>query len=656
MEISKNTVTTKNQKIIKELNFDELTKLLNVDHSKPGWPDLFGSSINKLLDKNIIKPIKTLSLFSGAGGLDIGFHDCGFEILEMVEFEDRFVETLRTNSGSDKYLGLSKPTCIDIRKFYPDPGLKVDFIIGGPPCQTFSAAGRRASGVLGTTDERGVLFKEYVRLLETLEPKGFLFENVYGITGAQNGEAWKEIQTAFQNAGYYINYMVLDAADFGVPQHRERLFIVGSKIANNYFFPKPSHGPDTNCKLGYYTAGDALRDFKKTKANNLGLGGRYGHLLNDIPPGLNYSFYTEKMGHPQPVFAWRSKFSDFLYKADPKTPVRTIKAQGGKYTGPFHWENRPFEIEELKRLQTFPDAYKIEGSKPIAIKQIGNSVPPQLARMLALSIRQQLFTNGLPFKIPLMMNDEKLGFRSRKRSLTEKYLSKADAANESSVVKNQINIKKHLIEGYLSLDEKFNLSVSINNQLSNRFIFDNSKNQYEWNLTVFENEKTKSQKFFKIKYETKFDIKKGKRLSLNVNLSSLESDQLTCAFKFLELKLKEFKIREDLVQLIGYYQYGLQVNAEVYFIKTNSKISKILASVLTGEVTRKTEKYTYYSEKWNCTKNDVIEYAFLLRELGYEVRNKGTNPQMEDGVLLIPYEVPTLNARSVQLNKKLNWN
>ena len=104
------------------------------------------------------------------------------------------------------------------------------------------------------------------------------------------------------------------------------------------------------------------------------------------------------MGHPNPVFAWRSKFSDFLYKADPNSPVRTIKASGGAYTGPFHWDNRFFSYKEYKRLQTFPDDYEISGNKQTAVKQIGNSVPPQLARMMALAkenlSRYQKIWNG----------------------------------------------------------------------------------------------------------------------------------------------------------------------------------------------------------------------------------------------------------------------
>jgi DNA-cytosine methyltransferase len=150
-------------------------------------------------------------------GLDIAFHDCGFDIVQMVELEAKYVQTLNLNSLPGKGLENSRAICIDIREFIPTPDLKVDFIIGGPPCQTFSAAGRRAAGVAGTSDARGTLFQEYVRLLKTLQPKGFLFENVYGIIGAQKGEAWALIQTAFKEAGYTIHFRVLDAADYGVP-------------------------------------------------------------------------------------------------------------------------------------------------------------------------------------------------------------------------------------------------------------------------------------------------------------------------------------------------------------------------------------------------------------------------------------------------------
>ena len=394
--------------------FNYICDSLGCENNVPAWPDLFGKSIRQYLKENNIPLIRTLSLFSGAGGLDIGFHDIGFDIIESVEIESKFCQTLELNSGQGKRFENSKVNCIDIREYSAKHLGNIDFIIGGPPCQTFSAAGRRANGVLGTTDARGVLFREYVRLLQELSPKGFLFENVYGIIGAQNGEPWKEILKSFSDVGYKLYYRIVDAADYGVPQHRERLLIVGLKDGD-FKFPRPTHGPDSIDNEPFYNAETAVEGVELTADESKpGIGGRYGSLLNDIPPGLNYSFYTEEMGHPNPVFAWRSKFSDFLYKADPNTPVRTIKAQGGAYTGPFHWDNRSFAYGEYKRLQTFPDDYQISGTKQIAVKQIGNSVPPQLARMMALAIRQQVFETKFPFELSLMDDSEELTFRKRK--------------------------------------------------------------------------------------------------------------------------------------------------------------------------------------------------------------------------------------------------
>ena len=177
--------------------FSSICDMVGCEGNIPAWPDQFGNAIKAWLLNNKIMPIRTLSLFSGAGGLDIGFSDIGFDIIESVEIEEKFCETLEMNTGKGKRFANSKVNCIDIREYSAKHLGQIDFIIGGPPCQTFSAAGRRANGVLGTTDARGVLFREYVRLLTELTPKGFLFENVYGIVGAQNGEAWHEILQAF---------------------------------------------------------------------------------------------------------------------------------------------------------------------------------------------------------------------------------------------------------------------------------------------------------------------------------------------------------------------------------------------------------------------------------------------------------------------------
>ncbi|SVE35628.1 uncharacterized protein METZ01_LOCUS488482, partial [marine metagenome] len=173
---------------------------------------------------------KVLSLFTGAGGLDIGFHQAGFEITDCVEIEGQFCETLRVNR---KQLGKPRIHHKDIKDFVKERGLwpepeDVDFIIGGPPCQPFSAGNRRVGGAPGTMDAvKGTLYESYATLVENLKPKGFLFENVKGILSANEGQDWLSIQTVFEKLGYTLFHRILDTAEYGVPQHRERVILIG---------------------------------------------------------------------------------------------------------------------------------------------------------------------------------------------------------------------------------------------------------------------------------------------------------------------------------------------------------------------------------------------------------------------------------------------
>jgi DNA (cytosine-5)-methyltransferase 1 len=339
------------------------------------------------------RPVRTLSLFSGAGGLDIGFHRAGYDIVAAVEIEPAYCRTLRANSGEGRFFGAGLVVHEqDIRTFDPSPyrDLGIECVIGGPPCQTFSAAGRRSGGVLGTSDERGQLFASYCRVLDALAPAVFVFENVYGLPGAEGGRPWREIVDAFSSRGYALSAEVVDAADYGVPQHRERLVMVGYR-EGRFGFPLPTHGPDSAGGEPLVTAGQAIADLQDPhEPYHQTLGGRYGHLLPLVPEGLNYAFFTKEMGHPEPVFAWRSKFHDLLYKVDRNGPARTIKARPGKFTGPFHWKNRHFTPAELGRLQSFPDEYEVVGSYGKVVEQIGNSVPPRLAEVIAVAVREQL--------------------------------------------------------------------------------------------------------------------------------------------------------------------------------------------------------------------------------------------------------------------------
>ena len=613
----------------------------------PAWTDVFGERIKAVYAEYGNRPIRTLSLFSGAGGLDIGFSDVGFEIVASVEIEEKFCETLKLNSGVGRRFSDSKVNCIDIREFTPKEIGKIDFIIGGPPCQTFSAAGRRANGVLGMTDARGILFREYVRLLRELSPVGFLFENVYGITGAQKGEAWNEIKVAFRESGYQLFFRILDAADYGVPQHRERLIIVGLK-SGEFLFPRPTHGPDSIDGMPFYNAGTAVKDLPLTlEETKSGLGGRFGYLLPNIPPGLNYSFYTEKLGHPNPVFAWRSKFSDFLYKADPATPVRTIKASGGAYTGPLHWDNRFFALGEYKRLQTIPDDYVISGSKQIAVKQIGNSVPPQLARMLAIAIQTQVFHAKLPFRLPILEKSEILTFRKRKSSLTKEYQSKAARAIGE---KSEVTVKKLLETSYYcSLSDSFRFEKTPVSQGEFAVSFDREKR-----LAVHETasplDSTPVRMMIRVEPNGNGWILGADRVDIEIH--SDKEKAFTVGWKAFEQLLTDNNIKADLVQLNGYYQYSPKLKCSCEFFG-DFRFKHVVTSVVEGRDIARILSTQELAKDWIVHDSEVWQAAEFLRSLGYEVRNSNTNPQIPHDHWLVPYAFPTFTQRSVQLRKKL---
>jgi DNA (cytosine-5)-methyltransferase 1 len=453
---------------------------------------------------------------------------------------------------------------------------------------------------------------------------------------------------AFIAAGYNVYYRVLDAADFGVPQHRERMFIVGLR-SGEYRFPRPTHGPDSPDAIPHHDSRTAILDAPNGRGTfSKGLNGRYGHLLEAIPPGLNYSFFTERMGHPQPLFAWRSKFSDFLYKADPTRPVRTIKAQGGQYTGPFHWENRAFTIPELKRLQTFPDDYTIAGGRAVAIHQIGNSVPPQLARVLALSILDQVFEAKIPLSIPVLEEHEELGFRSRKRDLTAYYSDLARSKGASSVIKTPSTAKSRT--RYVFLTEDFRLVDRVREPHGIAVAF--RPLPKTWRIVAGYRKSLHSDSKFTIRIAPR----SGWQLpceSVMLDGRSLDVEVFTVAWKSLESELQRHRLKADLVQLSGYYQYE---PAFVAHMEINGRVPwmwRALAEVVSGKGTRETLTAARISEAWGIDVDRLAQFAQFLRDLGMEVRNHSTNPQIPKGKWLLPYAFPSLSHQSVQLRKEL---
>jgi DNA (cytosine-5)-methyltransferase 1 len=624
--------------------FDSVIDCFSLDESAP-YLDILGKRLHDWA-KSSVPPINLISIFSGAGGLDIGFRDAGFNLVSHLELESDFCKTLDMNSA---YFDNAEIINIDIRDCIPAKK-KCDFIIGGPPCQTFSAAGRRAAGVQGIEDRKGTLFEEYIRLLKYYKPQGFLFENVYGITGAQAGKAWELIKNEFSNAGYKINFRILNTADYGVPQFRERMIIVGTK-EGGYRFPRPTHGPDSGAKRPYYSARHALlnvlvdEDISKLKIN-----GRHGYLLNDIPPGLNYSFYTEKMGHPNPLFAWRSKFSDYLYKADPEKPVRTIKAQAGQYTGPLHWENRYLTVNEFKRLQSFPDTYQIFGNRQRILQQIGNSVPPQFSRILALSIIHQVFGVKLPFNMDYLNDSEVLTFRKRKTLLTEEYINKAKKA-----------VPKNIEKDIFALDkiQEFNISVTpdfktiVNNDEGQKIKVFAEQNDLVLCLCNNSNSTACYEITITPTVASNWNVVYNK-----IILRSFSSDvwSYTICWKAFEFFLKTNKIKDDIVQLNGYYQYKPAIDFSLNILKQNilgnGKWLCVFNVVKTKPI-RKILSYNDFSYFLNTEKENIDFIAMDLKNLGYEIRNHNTNPQIKEDHILLPYLFPTLSNLSVQLRKKL---
>ncbi|KXA93331.1 hypothetical protein AKJ64_00920 [candidate division MSBL1 archaeon SCGC-AAA259E17] len=350
------------------------------------------------------REINVISTFSGAGGMDIGFERVDeISVKALIEKDNACCETLRANF-SGKAVIEKDIRSVSASEILEKCGLNredVDILIGGPPCQTFSKSNN--GDRKGIVKEKGRLYEEFIRLIKELSPKAFLFENVPGLRSSNNGKALKDIlgnMKEIRNGIYKVNYEVLNAANYGVPQKRRRLFIVGLRGEKEPKLPEKTHAnnPDSESDLKpYKTAGDAIEDLDD-EVNRKGseeIGGKWGHLLDDIPPGENYQYYTERRkeeyGHDHDVlFEWRSRFWTFLLKLDPDRPSNTIQAQPGKYVGPFHWNNRRLTPIEKKRLMTIPDNWNIKGSKSDVNKQIGNAVPPDLAENLAETVRDQI--------------------------------------------------------------------------------------------------------------------------------------------------------------------------------------------------------------------------------------------------------------------------
>jgi DNA (cytosine-5)-methyltransferase 1 len=345
-----------------------------------------------------------ISLFSGAGGLDLGVEAAGYVVTGALERDHDAADTMEKNFGH-----LASPVIrqdildVPTREILRAAGLRgrerPDLLVGGPPCTPFSKSGFWLEWKRNGLDPDASLLQEYTRILAEARPRAFILENVYALTynNRASRPAFNRLLREIDDAGYQCQWAVLNAADYGVPQLRPRLFIVGSpKRSRLPELPIPTHGgrwerrETGGGELPHVMTGDALAGLDATVEAEEHVGGTWGHLLPDVPPGDNYLFYTAKRGHPSPLFEWRSRYWSFLLKLDPNKPSPTVQAQPGPYVGPFHWESRRLRLPELKRLFTFPDDFAIVGSRSSAQSQLGNSVPAILAQRVAEALRTSI--------------------------------------------------------------------------------------------------------------------------------------------------------------------------------------------------------------------------------------------------------------------------
>jgi DNA (cytosine-5)-methyltransferase 1 len=343
------------------------------------------------------KQYNIVSIFSGAGGIDSGFERAGFKTVYATDISPECCLSFKENFPSTEVIcdDIQNINFISVKKKYKN----IDGLVGGPPCPSFSKSRFYIKDKKrGIQDSVGFLtLSNYFRAVKELKPKFFFLENVHGFVYKPHKSALEYVKKNSKKLGYKLFFSVVNAADFGVAQIRERFICIGLKThLSDFNFPKETHSsPDKkiNNLKKWVTCGDILNDidFKLKDDKLLEAGSKDKDLLKLVPPGDNYLFFTKERGHAKPLFKWRSRYWSFLLKLSPKKPSWTIQASHSNNMGPFHWKNRFLRIQEIKRIQSFDDNYKISGNFRSQWRQIGNAVPPLLSYKFALELKRQCF-------------------------------------------------------------------------------------------------------------------------------------------------------------------------------------------------------------------------------------------------------------------------
>ena len=340
------------------------------------YPEYF---INEKLEEKQ-KKLTAYAFFAGGGGFHIGMEKAGFNILLASDIESSSEKTHKANWPDLPFL------CKDIREIKTDEllklsnGKKPDIIFGGPPCQGFSTIGAKMSA-----DPRNVLFDHYARIVGDLMPSYFLFENVKAFATMYGGQFKDDVIRKFSKLGYNCYETILNAANFGVPQFRERVFIFGSLKDIPFRFPFPTHGIEKGLNP-FNTVGDAIMDLVDKDENYLN-----GHLkLNHSDIVVSrYKLIPEGGKLPPqcdlPIELKRNNFGNTYKRLERNQPSLTMVP--GNNAFPIHpVENRSLTPREAARIQTFPDTHIFKGDRRRQCILVGNAVPPLLAEVVGKAI------------------------------------------------------------------------------------------------------------------------------------------------------------------------------------------------------------------------------------------------------------------------------
>ncbi len=331
--------------------------------------------------------------------MDYGFEAAGFHTRVVTDIDPTCCETLRQVRS---WPVLEKDLLsVEEGEFLGMANLKrreVALVAGGPPCQPFSKAGFWATGdARRLADPRANTLAAYFRAIRETLPGAFVLENVAGLAFVDKDEGLRLVLEEIEKINrsektrYRPSWKILRAVEHGVPQLRERLFLVAFRDGAPFTFPQPRFATSADSANLFAaerprTAWDALGDLSEPDdVDSLRVSGKWAALLPSIPEGFNYLWHTER-GGGEPLFGWRRRYWNFLLKLAKDRPAWTIAAQPGPATGPFHWNNRRLSMRELCRLQTFPDNVSLRGDLRAVQRQAGNAVPSLLTEILGREI------------------------------------------------------------------------------------------------------------------------------------------------------------------------------------------------------------------------------------------------------------------------------